>query len=399
MAQQQIVVNNDTLAIAIFKVSTPPPVNCFEAEISRQCTSNCKATRVYQTGNIINGQCERINEEVSDSNCCAACTTDFIRCDGTLGVYYTGLRDPITFECLTVSVIDDPQCVTPTYTVTLVADPPQGGTALGVSQDGELTSTPSAVVNTKVGKTTSFTATRNSGYTFVGWYLNGQLWSSANAASIIVNYDITMVAKFQGTPPPTAAPTPPPTPAPPTPPPITPSPTPAPPTQTPAPIVPPTPPPTQPPVVPPTPPPTAAPTPAPVEPPKWRSCIDGLMKDGYPPSSYIAATYQGAGGGICWEPAGQVGFEPDLATVLTYFYQRGSSEYPQPKTITAVNPSYALSYQITMETNSKVTVTPKVFTLQPRGSRQVVINVTPELLADLGDGVSTLDLNIEIKKV
>jgi len=132
---------------------------------------------------------------------------------------------------------------------------------------------------------------------------------------------------------------------------------------------------------------------------QWRSCIDGILRDGTAPFGYREVEYTGAGGGMCWEPITDVTFQPNLATALLFKYQRGSSEYPQPVTVTATNPAYGTSYKVTLKTNPDVIITPSAFTLDPRGSKQFVVNVTPQLLEKLGDGESTLRLDVEVSQV
>lgn len=382
---------------------------------SSQCSTSCKKTVTYNDGN-----CKTYTKEENDIKCCQACPAKgtLVQCvdqQGTAKIY-TGERNTTTFECITQTVTNDTRCKD-TYTITLEADPSNGGTVSGTSP---LTTTPSTTVVSRLGEVVSFSASPKTGYKFSGWYLNGTLWSNNASARVLVAQEYTFVAKFTQESPQTCTD----------------------PNATnfngPAPCVYPS---TTcndpnatnfggslPCVYPPatcTDPsatnfggsapctyPSATctdpkatnfggPTPCtypPPPPPQWRSCITGEMEDGTPPSSYISALYSGAGNGICWEPAGEVGFEPSLQEALTFTYQRGSSELPQPKAIKVVNPSYAITYSITMETNSNIIIEPKTFRLAPRESKQFTVNVTPELLAQLGDGTSTLDLNITIEQ-
>jgi hypothetical protein len=110
-------------------------------------------------------------------------------------------------------------------------------------------------------------------------------------------------------------------------------------------------------------------------------------------------SYNGAGGGTCWQPTTQVGFSPTLSEALLFTYQRGSSDLPQPKTITATNPSYGTAYRITITTNTDIIVQPSSFTVTPRSSQQFVVNVTPTLLDKLGDGTSTIEMSVDITEI
>lgn len=139
------------------------------------------------------------------------------------------------------------------------------------------------------------------------------------------------------------------------------------------------------------------PTPSPT-PVTWRSCIDGILRDGNAPVGYQQIQYSGQGGGMCWEPVGTIGFNPPLTSLL-FTWQRGSPNLPQPITIVADNPSYGLSYSISITTNPDIIITPSSFTIPPRGSVPIVVNVTPALLNALGDGNSTLFMDVNIQQV
>lgn len=125
------------------------------------------------------------------------------------------------------------------------------------------------------------------------------------------------------------------------------------------------------------------------------------------PAGYREVPYTGAGGGTCWEPTGDVGFNPNLNDVLLFVYQRGSSEYPQPRTVVATNPSYGLTYKVTLFTNPDIRLAigqlsglgTLSFNIGPRESKEFTVNVTPELLEDLGDGRSTLLMSVDIQQV
>lgn len=142
-------------------------------------------------------------------------------------------------------------------------------------------------------------------------------------------------------------------------------------------------------------------TPAPSPPPiiTWRNCTDGLVKQGTAPAGYREVPFSGAGGGTCWEPAGTVGFAPALNEVLTFVYQRGSSEYPQPKTVVATNPSYGITYRITLQSNPNVLILPNSFIIPPRRDVNFIVNVTPTLLQELGDGTSTLRMSVTVEEL
>jgi hypothetical protein len=131
----------------------------------------------------------------------------------------------------------------------------------------------------------------------------------------------------------------------------------------------------------------------------WRDCISGDLIEGIAPAGYREVSYNGAGGGTCWQPTTQVGFSPTLSEALLFTYQRGSSDLPQPKTITATNPSYGTAYRITITTNTDIIVQPSSFTVTPRSSQQFVVNVTPTLLDKLGDGTSTIEMSVDITEI
>jgi hypothetical protein len=183
-----------------------------------------------------------------------------------------------------------------------------------------------------------------------------------------------------------------------TPPPVTPSPV------TPPPVVsPPTVGPTPPPTVPVTPPPVAI-TPPPVTPPPvaiptWRSCIDGKLYEGTPPSGYRLSSYRGAGGGVCWEPSTDVGFNPS-PDGANFTYQRGSSSFPTPFEFEVENPSFGLSYKITFQTNTDYfTVTPREITIDPQSKRKINIEPRRDRLENLGDGLTNFNLRVDIEEI
>jgi hypothetical protein len=142
---------------------------------------------------------------------------------------------------------------------------------------------------------------------------------------------------------------------------------------------------------------TIQPSPSPRIVQNWRSCIDGLLKDGTPPKEYIETIFPK--GGTCWEPKDNVGFEPSLNELLRYEWRRGSSTYPNAKSFKATNASYARTFEVKLTTNSDITVTPNIFLLTPRGNKDVVVKVTTQLLEKLGDGVSNINMNVEIREL
>lgn len=335
-----VVVDTDTSVVALFE---PIPNQCPSrgtlASANRQCVSECKSKILYHDGN-----CGFYEEIQDDINCCSPCPQGAYTCiPGTNNSsYFTGQRDSVTFECLTAVQVNDPRCATPP---SCLPDGARCEVATGAFDccSGYCQYTPA------LGPTAGI----------CGQPLPPPTSPVPSPTPVI-----------EGTPPPTPSEQRYPDPS------VTSTPVPS---ITPSTSV----------LI------TPTPTPTPI---RWRSCVDGVLRDGTPPSAYRAATYQGAGGGVCWEPAGNVGFEPDLSQALTFLYQRGTKQYPQPRTITAVNPSYAIPYSIKLQSNPNVIIEPSVFRLGPRESRKFTVNVTPELLAQLGDGTSTLDLNIEIEQ-
>ena len=131
----------------------------------------------------------------------------------------------------------------------------------------------------------------------------------------------------------------------------------------------------------------------------YRDCISGVLNEGLAPQGYREVIYAGAGGGTCWEPSTVIGFKPNLSDALTFTYQRGGSNLPQPKSITVSNPSYGISYKITMKTTPDIIVQPSSLTVTPRSSEQFFVNVTPTLLDKLGDGTSTIEMSVEITEI
>lgn len=131
----------------------------------------------------------------------------------------------------------------------------------------------------------------------------------------------------------------------------------------------------------------------------WRDCVDGTLRNGTPPSDYIEVPYTQGGGGTCWEPRAVIGFEPNLNEVLQFNWRRGSIDYPQTKSFKMTNPSSTLTFDVTITTNSQITVTPPSFKIGPRSSQKVGVTPSAELINALGDGVSNIDFKIEIKEV
>lgn len=172
---------------------------------------------------------------------------------------------------------------------------------------------------------------------------------------------------------------------------VTPTPTPTPrPTATPT----PTPPPNRPS-------PTPTPTPAP-----WRNCITRQLTNTVIPSDYRQVPYDG--GGVCWEPKSEVAFTPSLMSGLVYRYQRGSGIVPPAQIITVSNTSYGLTYRVTLQTNTNIFLSVDneslktgelAFNILPRSERKLAIILTPDLLAQLQDGTSTLFMNVSYESI
>lgn len=132
-------------------------------------------------------------------------------------------------------------------------------------------------------------------------------------------------------------------------------------------------------------------------PPQWRDCQTGnlVFNPPTPPSTYREVAYIGAGGGTCYEPTGEIGFVPALNTI-NFVYQRESTAYPTPVSITAQNPSYGLAYRVRLTTNPTLfDITPAEFTLNPRESVVFSIKARAEAISTFGDGKTTFDLNVE----
>jgi hypothetical protein len=140
----------------------------------------------------------------------------------------------------------------------------------------------------------------------------------------------------------------------------------------------------------------------------WRNCVTGQLIEGNPPADFQQSEFLGVGGGTCWEPIADLGFEPNLNEALRYSYQRGSSKYPTGRDIKVTNPSYGTSYKVTITTNSNITLSNRSrtgnkgtlsFTIEPRSSEMFTVNITPQLLQELQDGLSTLSMAVEYQKV
>lgn len=342
-----------------------PPVECLPRGtiLSSTCSGDCT-----QTVERADGNCGTTVQSVKNIDCCPPCDTRQYTCveGSTNSITLTGARDAVSFECITQVNVNDPRCLPPPVS------------APAPEEQCFPTAYPCDVRNPNKCCTGICLGTPQAGNLYAGVCAPPPEPVSPTPSPFVPPTQTPIIPSQ--TPRPTPTTTPVYTPLPSVEVYVEPSPS-----RTPVPSVTPS---TS--FVP-----SPTPTPSPI---RWRSCIDGVLRDGNPPSSYRSTIYPGAGGGLCWEPAGDVGFEPSLQETLVFTYQRGSKELPQPRTITAVNPSYAIAYSVTMETNPNVIIEPRLFRLGPRGSQKIVINVTPELLAQLGDGSSILDLNISIKQ-
>lgn len=129
----------------------------------------------------------------------------------------------------------------------------------------------------------------------------------------------------------------------------------------------------------------------------WRSCIDGNLRPGNPPGDYVRQIYPK--GGVCWEPATQVGFEPELSKALTYEWRRGSLVMPEARSIAVTNPSYAVTYAVGLISDPDITITPNNFTVGPRETKTFVVSVTQPLLNKLADGSTDLALRVELREL
>lgn len=139
----------------------------------------------------------------------------------------------------------------------------------------------------------------------------------------------------------------------------------------------------------------------------WRNCVTGQQVEGTPPTGYISKQFTGAAGGICWEQPGDIDFIPSLAQALQFTYQRGTSRYPETRTVDITNRSESFVQQVNIQTNSKVNLAVGTstgagsisFTIPPRGTVTLRVSVTPQLLQELQDGVSTLGMSIQYQAV
>jgi hypothetical protein len=330
-----------------------------------------------------------------------------------------------TSECIGPPTPTPTSTSTPpsTYTTTLVASPPEGGTVSGTSL---LTPTPSTVIVSRIGERVDFEATANIGYTFTGWELQGNSWSTNYSPAILSDKNETYVATFARNSTQDVcrcyfvAPTvagqsfevtfrecaagsirqtqtisnftnicsadipaagrnaqvpqnlgsqcsntqtcgaPPPTP-------------------TPTPVINP-----EVPVV----------TPSVT----WRDCVSEELFPGTP-TNRREVTYTGPGGGTCWEPLTTVTFNPSLNEELVFRYQQGSTQFPMAQVINATNASTVLSYELQIITNTDITVTPNLFIIPPRGSTPFTVQVTADLLNKLATGTSKLQMSVNIREL
>lgn len=138
----------------------------------------------------------------------------------------------------------------------------------------------------------------------------------------------------------------------------------------------------------------------------WRNCITGELIEGTPPSDFIQSAYDK--GGSCWEPITDLGFTPSLSQALRYTYQRGSSKFPETKTITVSNTSYGQAYTVKITTNENITLSTNKaqsgkgaisFIIEPRSEVKLFVAITAELLQQLQDGLSTLSMAVEYDRV
>lgn len=138
----------------------------------------------------------------------------------------------------------------------------------------------------------------------------------------------------------------------------------------------------------------------------WRNCITGDLVEGTPPIEYIQSNFQS--GGVCWEPVPGLGFSPSLSEALRFTYQRGSSRFPETKTINVTNSSYGITFRVTVTTNNSITLSTNrnqssqgtlSFVVEPRSEVKLMVTITPELLQQLQDGMSTLSMTVDYDRV
>lgn len=130
----------------------------------------------------------------------------------------------------------------------------------------------------------------------------------------------------------------------------------------------------------------------------WRDCVSGELRTGMPPTDYVQVTYQGAGGGTCWEPRAVIGFEPNLNEVLRFDWRRGTDTLPEAKSFIMTNPT-STTFAVKIGTIEDIVVSPSTFNIAPRSSQVVTIKATPELFNKLGDGISTIPFKVDIVEV
>lgn len=148
----------------------------------------------------------------------------------------------------------------------------------------------------------------------------------------------------------------------------------------------------------PTPLPSVTPTPTPSPSPQvWKSCIDGTVKVGFPPNGYRQGIYLGDElNTACWEPVTELGINPSLSNIV-FDYQRGSSIFPAKKEFTIDNPSYATSYNIKVIVDETLfTVEPSAnFVALPRQATKFRIGVNQNNISKFGDGQTNFAMRLE----
>jgi hypothetical protein len=129
--------------------------------------------------------------------------------------------------------------------------------------------------------------------------------------------------------------------------------------------------------------------------PTWRSCADGILYEGVPPSDYVEDAFEGEGGGVCWRPTSEVGFIPSLNNIQ-FFYQRATPNFPEPLSFVAENTSNKFSYEVQFKTNNTFfVVSPSVLNLPPKTQQRFTISIENNTINQLDDGRTGFALQVE----
>lgn len=133
---------------------------------------------------------------------------------------------------------------------------------------------------------------------------------------------------------------------------------------------------------------------------EWRECLSGELKRGTPPSTFVMRAFPGLGGGICWEPNEDIGFNPSISDI-NFSYARASAQFPSSFEFEVSNLSSANSYKITFNTNTDFfTVTPREIIISPRETgKRIQIKLRKDNIDIFGDGTTRFNLVTRVEEI